>query len=73
MRRSRSAAMIRVTEVRPRAKKKLVLPVANAHSSLSSRPIYRPKMTPGANARSVVFKRKKIYEGDWDVRPAGAS
>ena len=73
MRRNKSVLMTTVTEVRLTAKKRSVLPVAKVHNSLNSRPRYRPKTTPGANARSVVFKGKKIYEGDWDVRPAGAS
>ena len=59
--------------VRPKASAKLVLPVAKAHSSLSSRPMYRPNAIPGTNARNVVFKGQKIYEDDWDVSPSGPS
>ena len=59
--------------VRRREREKLELPVANADSSLSSRPKYRPNAIPGANARNAVFKGNKIYEDDWDFSPTGTS
>lgn len=56
--RKRKAQLVIAIMVMVRARRKFVLPTAAAKSSLSRRPIYRPRIAPGANARNVVFKGK---------------